>query len=142
MGATVITNLFGTIPVVGDGCLLLWGGFSVDNPTLNRFFSLHYLLPFLIFGVVILHSGSHVPGNNNNRHIRQKCSRIRHPFTLPYGEGRVFFVDIPDPVFYFIFFAKCAAMPTITFRLICGHAGAYCAGAMHAAFLRDLTCGA
>ena len=55
-GATVITNLFGAIPVIGDPLLsLLWGGFAVDNPTLNRFFSLHYLVPFLIFGVVILH---------------------------------------------------------------------------------------
>ena len=49
-GATVITNLFGAIPVVGDSLAIwLWGGFSVDNPTLNRFFSLHYLLPPLIF---------------------------------------------------------------------------------------------
>ncbi len=66
-GATVITNLFGAIPVVGDGLLsLLWGGFSVDNPTLNRFFSLHYLVPFLIAGVVLLHIWAlHVPGNNN-----------------------------------------------------------------------------
>ena len=47
-GATVITNLFSAIPFVGDWILtLLWGGFSVDNPTLNRFFSLHYLFPFL-----------------------------------------------------------------------------------------------
>ena len=48
-GATVITNLFSAIPVVGDSIVtLLWGGFSVDNPTLNRFFSLHYLMPFVI----------------------------------------------------------------------------------------------
>ena len=66
-GATVITNLFGAIPVVGDYLLaLLWGGFSVDNPTLNRLFSLHYLVPFLIAGVVVLHIWAlHVPGNNN-----------------------------------------------------------------------------
>ena len=44
-GATVITNLFGAIPLVGDNILiLLWGGFSVDNPTLKRFFALHFLL--------------------------------------------------------------------------------------------------
>ena len=48
-GATVITNLFSAIPVIGDIIVTwLWGGFSVDNPTLNRFFSLHYLLPFII----------------------------------------------------------------------------------------------
>ncbi len=66
-GATVITNLFGAIPLVGDTLLsLLWGGFSVDNPTLNRLFSLHYLVPFLIAGVVVLHIWAlHVPGNNN-----------------------------------------------------------------------------
>ena len=56
-GATVITNLFSAIPLVGDWIVtLLWGGFAVDNATLNRFFSLHYLLPFVLFGV----GGAHV----------------------------------------------------------------------------------
>ncbi|MEN3974640.1 cytochrome b/b6 [Emcibacter sp. SYSU 3D8] len=66
-GATVITNLFGAIPFVGqDIVTLLWGGFSVDNPTLNRFFSLHYLLPFVIAGVAVLHIWAlHIPGSNN-----------------------------------------------------------------------------
>ncbi len=66
-GATVITNLFSAIPAVGDSIVtLLWGGFSVDNPTLNRFFSLHYLLPFVIVGVVVLHIWAlHIPGSNN-----------------------------------------------------------------------------
>jgi ubiquinol-cytochrome c reductase cytochrome b/c1 subunit len=55
-GATVITNLFSAVPVVGESIVtLLWGGYSVGNPTLNRFFSLHYLLPFVIAGVVVLH---------------------------------------------------------------------------------------
>jgi quinol-cytochrome oxidoreductase complex cytochrome b subunit len=55
-GATVITNLFSAIPVIGDSIVtLLWGGFSVDNPTLNRFYALHYLLPFVIFALVFLH---------------------------------------------------------------------------------------
>lgn len=55
-GATVITNLFTAIPLVGNKLVtLLWGGYSIDNPTLNRFFSLHYLLPFAIAGVVFLH---------------------------------------------------------------------------------------
>ncbi len=55
-GATVITNLFSAIPYVGEHiAYFLWGGFSVDNPTLNRFFSLHYLLPFLTAGVIGLH---------------------------------------------------------------------------------------
>ncbi len=66
-GATVITNLFSAIPVVGNGIVTwLWGGFSVDNPTLNRFFSLHYLLPFVIVGVVFLHIVAlHITGSNN-----------------------------------------------------------------------------
>jgi len=66
-GATVITNLFSAIPLIGESIThWLWGGYSVDNPTLTRFFSLHYLFPFLILGLVILHIWAlHVPGNNN-----------------------------------------------------------------------------
>ena len=66
-GATVITNLFSAIPLVGENITnWLWGGYSVDNPTLTRFFSLHYLFPFLILGLVVLHIWAlHVPGNNN-----------------------------------------------------------------------------
>ena len=66
-GATVITNLFSAIPLVGEGIVTwLWGGYSVDNPTLTRFFTLHYLIPFLIAGLVVLHIWAlHVPGNNN-----------------------------------------------------------------------------
>ena len=66
-GATVITNLFSAIPFVGESIVtFLWGGFSVDNPTLNRFFSLHYLMPFLIAGVVVLHIVAlHRFGSNN-----------------------------------------------------------------------------
>lgn len=66
-GAMVITNLFSAIPLVGDSIVTwLWGGFSVDNPTLNRFFALHYLLPFVIFAVVFLHIlALHQFGSNN-----------------------------------------------------------------------------
>ena len=66
-GAVVITNLLGSIPLVGEAITTwLWGGFAVDNPTLNRFFSLHYLIPFLMVGIVGLHIWAlHVPGNNN-----------------------------------------------------------------------------
>ncbi|GGA16702.1 cytochrome b [Neptunicoccus cionae] len=66
-GATVITGLFGAIPGVGE-ILQTWllGGPSVDNATLNRFFSLHYLLPFVIAGLVIVHIWAfHTTGNNN-----------------------------------------------------------------------------
>jgi len=66
-GATVITNLFSAIPLVGDSIVeWLWGGFSVDNATLNRFFSLHYLMPFVIAGLTIVHlSLLHKDGSNN-----------------------------------------------------------------------------
>jgi len=65
--ATVITNLFTAIPLVGKSISTwLWGGYSVGDPTLNRFFSLHYLLPFMIAGVVGLHVWAlHVAGQNN-----------------------------------------------------------------------------
>jgi ubiquinol-cytochrome c reductase cytochrome b subunit len=66
-GATVITNLFSAIPFVGGSIVeWLWGGYSVDNATLNRFFSLHYLMPFLIAGLTIAHlSLLHSAGSNN-----------------------------------------------------------------------------
>lgn len=81
-GATVITNLFSAIPIVGEGIVSwLWGGFSVDNPTLNRFFSLHYLLPFVIVGVVILHIWSlHTNGSNNPTGIEIKEGQDSIPF--------------------------------------------------------------
>jgi len=66
-GATVITNLFSAIPGVGASIVeWLWGGFAVDNATLNRFFSLHYLMPFAIAGATIIHlSLLHKAGSNN-----------------------------------------------------------------------------
>jgi len=66
-GATVITNLFSAIPFIGEGIVeLLWGGFSVDNPTLNRFFALHFLLPFLLVGIIVVHViALHRHGSNN-----------------------------------------------------------------------------
>jgi ubiquinol-cytochrome c reductase cytochrome b subunit len=66
-GATVITSLASAIPIVGDEIThWLWGGFSVDNATLNRFFSLHYLLPFIIAGASIVHIAAlHQYGSNN-----------------------------------------------------------------------------
>jgi ubiquinol-cytochrome c reductase cytochrome b/c1 subunit len=81
-GATVITNLFSAIPVVGpDIVVWLWGGFSVDNPTLNRFFSLHYLLPFVIAGVVFLHVAAlHITGSNNPLGVEPKGPQDTLPF--------------------------------------------------------------
>jgi len=81
-GATVITNLFSAIPLVGPAIVeWLWGGFAVDNATLNRFYSLHYLLPFMIAGVVILHIWAlHVAGNNNPTGVSVKSSKDTVPF--------------------------------------------------------------
>jgi quinol-cytochrome oxidoreductase complex cytochrome b subunit len=81
-GATVITNLFSAIPLVGESIVTwLWGGYSVGNPTLNRFFSLHYLLPFMIAGVVILHIWAlHVPGSNNPAGVEKKTEKDTLPF--------------------------------------------------------------
>jgi len=81
-GAVVITNLFGALPVIGPSITTwLWGGFAVDDPTLNRFFSLHYLLPFVIAGLVILHIWAlHVPGNNNPTGVNVKSKADTVPF--------------------------------------------------------------
>jgi ubiquinol-cytochrome c reductase cytochrome b/c1 subunit len=84
--ATVITNLFSAIPVVGDPIVSwLWGGYSVGNPTLNRFYSLHYLLPFVIVGVVVLHVWAlHVVGQNNPAGVEPQSDKDTVPFT-PYA---------------------------------------------------------
>jgi ubiquinol-cytochrome c reductase cytochrome b/c1 subunit len=82
-GATVITNLFSAFPWVGDSIVtLLWGGYAVGNPTLNRFFSLHYLLPFVIAAVVGLHVWAlHVAGQNNPAGVEPKTEKDTVPFS-------------------------------------------------------------
>lgn len=85
--ATVITNLFTAIPVVGNSITVwLLGGYSVDNATLNRFFALHYLLPFVIIAVVGLHVWAlHVTGQNNPTGVEVKDVKTETlPFT-PYA---------------------------------------------------------
>jgi ubiquinol-cytochrome c reductase cytochrome b subunit len=81
-GATVITNLVSAIPIVGNDIVTwLWGGFAVGNPTLNRFYSLHYLLPFVIVGVVMLHLlALHQHGSNNPLGIDRKGPQDSIPF--------------------------------------------------------------
>ena len=81
-GATVITNLFSAIPIVGESIVTwLWGGFSVDNPTLNRFFALHYLIPFIIVGMVLLHLVAlHKSGSNNPSGVEIKSKKDIIPF--------------------------------------------------------------
>jgi len=76
--ATVITNFFTAFPIVGDKIVtLLWGGFAVDNATLNRLFSLHYLLPFVLIGLSVLHIGIlHQDGSNNPLGISSLTDKI------------------------------------------------------------------
>ena len=107
-GATVITNLFSAIPLVGDWIVtLLWGGFAVDNPTLNRFFSLHYLLPFVIFAVVFLHIWAlHVVGSNNPTGLDPKSEKDTLPFHPYYTIKDTFGTLVYLVIFcVFVFFA-------------------------------------
>jgi len=107
-GATVITNLFSAIPLVGDWIVtLLWGGFAVDNPTLNRFFSLHYLMPFVLVGVIVLHIWAlHVHGSNNPIGIDTKGEQDVIPFHPYYTVKDMFGLGVFLIFFaYFIFFA-------------------------------------
>lgn len=104
-GATVITNLFSAIPIIGNEIVYwLWGGFSVDNPTLNKFFSLHYLLPFIILAVVLLHIiFLHEHGSNNPLGIRAVVDQL--PFT-PYSTYKDLFTIICFNIFFgfFVYF--------------------------------------
>ncbi len=107
-GAQVITNFFSAIPWVGED-IVLWlrGGFAIDNPTLNRFFSLHYLLPFVIVGVVFLHIWAlHVTGSNNPEGIEPKTEKDTLPFhpyyTMKDTFGILVFVAI-YAIFVFFF---------------------------------------
>ncbi len=110
-GATVITNLFssidGVIPGLGTAIVTwLWGGFSVGNATLNRFFSLHYLLPFVIAGLVVLHVWAlHVVGQNNptGLEIKQASDAVpMYPYAITKDLFAMFVFLIPFA--YFIFF--------------------------------------
>ncbi len=107
-GATVITNLFSAIPVIGESVVTwLWGGFSVDNATLNRFFALHYLLPFVIVGVVVLHLVAlHRFGSNNPLGVDVKSPKDQIPFHPYYTIKDAFGLGVFLIVFSaFVFFA-------------------------------------
>nr|UYA96530.1 cytochrome b [Syrista sp. 1 GYN-2021c] len=82
-GATVITNLISAIPYLGDQIVLwIWGSFSVENPTLNRFYSLHFILPFIILSMVIIHlTFLHLTGSSNPLGTNSNLSKISfHPY--------------------------------------------------------------
>ena len=105
-GATVITNLFSAIPLVGESIVTwLWGGFSVDNPTLNRFFALHYLLPFIIVALVMLHLiALHRHGSNNPKGIDVKSDKDTIPFHPYYTVKDLFGFGIYFLIFAFFIF--------------------------------------
>lgn len=106
-GATVITNLFSAFPFGESIVQWLWGGFSVDNPTLNRFFVLHYLLPFVIIGLVVLHLVAlHQHGSNNPLGIERKSPRDSIPFHPYYTVKDLFGLAVFATIWaFFIFFA-------------------------------------
>ena len=105
-GATVITNLFSAIPLVGSNIVeWLWGGFSVSNATLNRFFSLHYLMPFVIAGLVIVHlSLLHKDGSNNPTGINTNTDFVSF---YPYFYAKdlfAFFILLTVFTFFVVFY--------------------------------------
>jgi quinol-cytochrome oxidoreductase complex cytochrome b subunit len=104
--ATVITNLFSAIPIFGETIVTwLWGGFSVGNPTLNRFYALHYLLPFVIVGVVVLHLAAlHQHGSNNPLGIDPKSPKEKLPFSPYYTIKDLFGLGIFLIVFALLVF--------------------------------------
>jgi len=104
-GATVITNLASAVPFVGGAIVeWLWGGFSVDNATLNRFFSLHYLFPFLIAGLVIVHlSLLHTTGSNNPLGINKNVDSVSfYPYF--YVKDLLAFLALVAVFSFFVFF--------------------------------------
>ena len=105
--ATVITNLFSAIPGIGQPIVTwLWGGYAVGNPTLNRFYSLHYLLPFVIAGVVVLHIWAlHMVGQNNPTGVEPKRDTDTVPFT-PYATIKDSFLMVVFCILfaYFVFY--------------------------------------
>jgi ubiquinol-cytochrome c reductase cytochrome b subunit len=115
-GATVITNLASAVPFVGGAIVeWLWGGFSVDNATLNRFFSLHYLLPFVITGLVLVHlSLLHTVGSNNPLGINKNVDSISfYPYF--YVKDLLAFFGLIALFSFFVFF----------FPNVLGHADNY-----------------
>jgi ubiquinol-cytochrome c reductase cytochrome b/c1 subunit len=107
-GATVITNFFSAIPVVGSKVVTwLWGGYSVTGVTLNRFYSLHYLLPFVIAGLVVLHIWAlHVAGQGNPTGVEVKSQSDTVPMT-PYAIMKDLFALVVFTMLFawFIFYA-------------------------------------
>jgi ubiquinol-cytochrome c reductase cytochrome b subunit len=105
-GATVITNLFSAIPLVGNAITTwLWGGFAVGNPTLNRFYALHYLMPFVICAFVFLHVWAlHIAGSNNPLGIEPKSEKDMLPFHPYYTVKDIFGLTVFLVIYAFFVF--------------------------------------
>lgn len=104
--ATVITNLLSAIPVFGQDLVeLIWGGFSVSNATLNRFFSLHYILPFLLAALALGHMiALHTHGSNNPNGISSNGDRIAiHPYFMFKDLVTIFFFFLVLSIFVFYY---------------------------------------
>ena len=106
--ATVITNLFSAIPLIGESIVTwLWGGYSVGNPTLNRFYAFHYLLPFVLFGLVFVHLWAlHVHKSNNPIGVDIKGPQDTIPFHPYYTMKDLYGLGVFLIFFmFFVFFA-------------------------------------
>lgn len=97
-GATVITNLFSALPYIGsDVVVWLWGGFSVSSPTLSRFYTFHFLLPFLLSGVTVLHVFYlHISGSSSPLGIPRKSDAVAFHVYFSYKDvfGFVVFLSL------------------------------------------------
>ncbi|MDH5796280.1 MAG: cytochrome b N-terminal domain-containing protein [Anaplasmataceae bacterium] len=109
-GATVITNLFSAIPLIGDSIVsLLWGGFSVDNPTLNRFFVLHYLIPFIIAAFAVIHViALHQFGSTNPTGVEVKNVKKE---TVPFHPYYTYKDLVYVVIFFLVLFMMIAFLP-------------------------------
>ena len=106
-GATVITNLLSSIPYIGNRLVeWIWGGFAVDNPTLNRFYTFHFILPFIILLFNLIHINFlHITGSNNPLGIKSDYYKI--PFNTYYGSKDLFGIIVALFLLrYFVFFAS------------------------------------
>jgi len=112
-GATVITSLMGTIPIAGQTIVdWLWGGFTVNNPTLNRFFSFHFVMPFVIAAVTIIHLALlHKDGSNNPLGVDSGVDRISFYPYIAIKDVFAFFCFIFIFAFFVYFYPNAMGHP-------------------------------
>ena len=139
--ATVITNLFSAIPLIGPSIVtFLWGGFAVGDPTLHRFYALHYLLPFVIVAIVLLHLVAlHRHGSNNPLGIDHKGPQDTIPFHPYYTVKDLFGLSVFLIIFaFFVFFAPkfFGESRIITFPQTLCRRQSHCPGMVSSSLLR------